>query len=91
VAGALISGLAVVVGGLAGSPAIAGPDTPTEPDVLIATQEGDQKPFFPEIVHLDDGRLVTVYYWSNEHSPGIPGGEHGQIRWTESTDGGVTW
>ncbi|MFC8681503.1 sialidase family protein [Microbacterium ureisolvens] len=65
--------------------------TITQPDVLIATAEGDQKPFFPEIAHLDDGRLVTVYYWSNEHSPGIPGGEHGQIRWTESTDGGATW
>ena len=63
----------------------------TQPDVVIATGEGDQRPFFPEIAHLDDGRLVTVYYWSNEHSPGTPGGEHGQIRWTESTDGGQTW
>ena len=63
----------------------------TDPDVLVATAEGDQKPFFPEIAHLDDGRLAVVSYWSNEHSPGIPGGEHGQIRWTESTDGGKTW
>jgi|GEM_PF-4262986 len=64
----------------------------TQPDVIIATAEGEQRPFFPEIAHLDDGRLVTVYYWSNAHSPGDdPNGEHGQIRWTESTDGGLTW
>ena len=63
----------------------------TQPDVVIATAEGDQRPFFPEIAHLDDGRLVTVYYWSNEHSPGDNGGEPGEIRWTESTDGGQTW
>jgi hypothetical protein len=62
-----------------------------QPDLLVATATEDQKPFFPEIARLDGGRLVTVYYWSNEHSPGIPGGEHGQIRWTESTDGGATW
>lgn len=90
--GALISGLALLAGGMAGAPASAGPDDPTRPDVVIATPEGDQKPFFPEIVHLDDGRLVTVYYWNNEHSAGIPGGDHdGQVRWTESTDGGATW
>lgn len=90
--GALIAGPALVVSGLAGAPAGAGPDDPTQPDVLIATPEGDQKPFFPELVHLDDGRLVTVYYWNNEHSAGIPGGDHdGQVRWTESTDGGSTW
>ncbi|WP_146797748.1 sialidase family protein, partial [Agrococcus baldri] len=61
------------------------------PDVIIASAEGEQRPFFPEIARLDDGRLVTVSYWSNEHSPGIPGGVHGQIRWSESTDGGLTW
>ncbi|WP_162605258.1 exo-alpha-sialidase [Jiangella ureilytica] len=91
--GALISGLALVAaGGMAGAPASAGPDDPTRPDVVIATQEGDQKPFFPELVHLEDGRLVSVFYWNNEHSAGIPGGDHdGQVRWTESTDGGATW
>jgi len=65
--------------------------TRTHPDLVIVTAEGDQKPFFPEIARLDDGRLAMVYYWSNEHSPGIPGGESGQIRWTESADGGTTW
>ncbi|TDE08011.1 exo-alpha-sialidase [Jiangella asiatica] len=90
--GALIAGSALVVSGLAGAPASAGPDDPTQPDVLIATEEGEQKPFFPEIAHLDDGRLLTVFYWNNEHSAGIPGGDHdGQVRWTESTDGGATW
>jgi len=65
--------------------------TRTRPHLVIATAERDQKPFFPEIARLDDGRLVMVSYWSNEHSPGIPGGQHGQIRWTESADGGTTW
>ncbi|OYN88227.1 sialidase family protein [Parenemella sanctibonifatiensis] len=72
-------------------PATAFPDYVTEPDVIIASGEGEQEPYFPEIAHLADGRLVTVFYWSNEHSPGISGGEHGQIRWTESSDGGRTW
>ncbi|MGO1740006.1 MAG: sialidase family protein [Actinomycetaceae bacterium] len=63
----------------------------TRPDVVIAEGDGDERPFFPEVARLDDGRLVTVYYWANEHSPGSPGGEPGQIRWTESVDGGRTW
>ncbi|SFS06796.1 BNR repeat-like domain-containing protein [Agrococcus baldri] len=63
----------------------------TVPDVIVATAEGDHEPYFPEIAHLDDGRLVTVYYWANEHSPSIPGGGPGQVRWTESVDGGKTW
>ncbi|MGC5628802.1 sialidase family protein [Georgenia sp. Z1344] len=61
-----------------------------QPDVIIAEGDGDERPFFPEVARLDDGRLVTVYYWSNGHSPG-DGGDPGQIRWTESTDGGLTW
>jgi len=84
--------LALTTAALPATPAAAGPDNPTQPDVLIATSQGDRKPFFPEITRLDDGRLVTLFYWNNEHSPGIPGGDHdGQIRWTESTDGGRTW
>jgi hypothetical protein len=61
------------------------------PDVIIAGAEGDERPFFPEVARLDDGRLVTVYYWSDQHSPGDDDGAPGQIRWTESTDGGLTW
>src|SRR5699024_1701102 len=63
----------------------------TQPDVIIATADGDERPFFPEIAPLAHGRPVTVYHCSNAHSPGPPRSAHGQIRWTASTDGGRTW
>lgn len=76
----------VLAASFAQAPAQAGPQSPDIPDVIVAGPDGDQKAWFPDVVKLQDGRLVTVFYQATQHSR-----DDGRYMWTESTDDGKTW
>ncbi|WP_158602900.1 sialidase family protein [Jiangella rhizosphaerae] len=59
---------------------------PIDPRTVIAVEPAGWAPRFPDIVRLDDGRLMVTYYSGRGHTDA-----EGHIRVTESSDNGETW
>lgn len=55
-------------------------------DVVVAHAASGKKLYFPDIIALDDGRLLAAYYEGSSHV-----GPDGKIFVTESSDAGRTW
>lgn len=56
-------------------------------DVVVAHASAPGKElYFPDVITLDDGRLLAAYYEGSSHV-----GPDGRILVTESDDGGLTW
>lgn len=82
--GTVLTGMEFYVDDLEVGDELSGP--PVDPRTLVAQEPAGYAPRFPDVIRLDDGRLMAAYYSGRSHTDPA-----GRIKVTESSDNGQNW